>query len=481
MKINIAIIRCDNKLSSDIQNWLTGNQYIFKEYKKIEEIIPPEPYLIICEIEVFKKIANVVHTYSETAFLVISESDYYINNQGITYDCILLPIHKNELVFRVKNLLYYQKVKNDLRNQHEKLRTFFDKSRRKTIDLFGKHVDLKKAQKEIQEQKLILEKAIYKKKYKTIELFGKHIDLKKAKKELDEKNMKLEKVLQKNKQKTIDLFGKHIDLKKAKKEIGTQKAQIEKQNISITDSIKYASFIQSAVLPQEELIQEIIPKHFIIYMPRDIVSGDFYWMEKIDDILYIAAADCTGHGVPGAFMSMLGISLLNELVIRYRNKKANDFLDLLREKVIFSLHQTGRMDEAADGMDISFCIINTKTLELHFSGAHNPIYILRNNEIIEIKGDRMPIGFSLRINKPFTDNEFQLKKGDKIYLFSDGFADQFGGENGMKMRYKVFQQHLLDSHKMDFQKQKEYLIQKFVEWKGDYNQIDDILIIGFEI
>jgi len=526
MKIILAIIGCEGQIESKVCKMLSALEYETFKFNSISDLkySANQIIIIICPIEMFENNLRTKKHLPNVPYLLISKENKFIKNkEKLTIDCILFPFTKEQLSFRVQNLISFQKSKLEIYEQHEKLRKYFDKSRKKTIDLFGKHIDLKKAQKEIEYQNVKLEQTIDKKKYKTIELFGKHIDLKKAKKEIDfqkseierqneflerilekkkrktidlfakhldlklakkdliQKKEILEKVLEKNKQKTLDLFAKHIDLKKAKKEIHQQKNQIEKQNQSITDSIKYAGFIQSAVLPREEYVKEVIPKHLIIYEPRDIVSGDFYWMEKIDDILYIIAADCTGHGVPGAFMSMLGISLLNELVNRYKNKKANQIMELLRDKVIFSLHQTGRMDEAADGMDLSFCIINTKNYQMQFSGAHNPVYIIRKNELIEIKGDRMPIGFSLRINKPFTNHDFDLQKGDKIYMFSDGFADQFGGEHGMKMRYKVFQQHLIEAQKLDFEKQHDFLMDKYTKWKGEYNQIDDILVLGFEV
>jgi len=270
-------------------------------------------------------------------------------------------------------------------------------------------------------------------------------------------------------------------LKKAKNEIGLQKSKIETQNKAITDSIKYARFIQSSVLPKNELIKKIIPDHFILYFPKDIVSGDFYWIDKRKDKIFIVAADCTGHGVPGAFMSMLGISLLNEIISMNVDKSASDILEELRGKIMVSLHQTGRLEEAADGMDIAFCIIDTKSGQLQFSGAHNPLYIIRNNELIETKADRMPIGFSLRINKPFTNHILRYQKGDMFYIFSDGYADQFGGPNGQKLRYKAYQSILMEIHQLPPAKQKQILIDKFEEWKGDYSQIDDILILGFRI
>ena len=491
MKVNILIIDCDDEINSDIQKKLSKTDYKCNTIHRFDEIklVQDQLFLGICMLSKFSDFISKHALFFEIPFLLITEKNKYVEiNKNFLTDCINKDFSIEELIFRINNLLQFQKYKYSIIEQNDKLRFSSDKNKQKTIELFGKHIDLKKAKKEIQkqkeeieEQKDKLELFFEKKKRKTIDLFGKHIDLKKAQKEIEEKNKKLQKVLVKNKQKTIDLFGKHIDLKKAQKEISNQKEQIEKQNDSITDSIKYAGFIQEAVLPKEDQINELIPNHFIIYMPRDIVSGDFYWLDEINNKLYIAVADCTGHGVPGAFMSMLGMSLLNEVVIRYKNKKASDILELLRDKVIFSLHQTGKMDEAADGMDMAFCIIDMETREMQFAGAHNPIYILRNDELIELKGDRMPLGFSLRINKPFTNVDFQLQKGDRLYVFSDGYADQFGGEHGQKLRYKVFQQLILNCYRQDFNKQKEYLLQEFYAWKGDFNQIDDILVVGFEV
>ncbi len=526
MKINILAIDCEEGLLSWMNNSLSARKFNILKTVKFEDIkdLDNSYSVILCPLKTYHNSIKKLEEQVKFPILLINKDNkFFKNTDNEIIDCINHNFTKEEFEFRINNLVRFHLANSGLAIQNEKLKKYFDKNKRKTINLFGKHVDLKKAQKDIEFHNLKLEKAITKNKQKTIELFGKHIDLKKAQKEIkiknqelelqkqklqlaynkkkrktidlfgkhvdlkkaqkeiQEKNERLEKVLEKNKQKTIELFGKHIDLKKAKKEISNQKSQIEKQNHSITDSIKYASFIQSAVLTREEKINEFIPNHMLIYMPRDIVSGDFYWVEKSNDNLYIVAADCTGHGVPGAFMSMLGISLLNEMVIRNKNKPANKILDLLREKVISSLNQTGKMDEAADGMDLSFCIINTKTRMMQFAGAHNPVYIMRNCELIEIKGDRMPIGFSLRMNKPFTNNEFQLEKGDKIYLFSDGYADQFGGEHGMKMRYKVFQQHIINSSNLSFEEQKQFLLDKFYTWKGDYYQIDDLLILGFEI
>ncbi len=287
-------------------------------------------------------------------------------------------------------------------------------------------------------------------------------------------------------------------------EVVKQRDHIAEQNKSITDSIHYASRIQRALLPGENIINKL-PEHFVLFKPRDIVSGDFYWMSKKGDKLFIVAADCTGHGVPGAFMSMLGISFLNEIV----NEKGVDFtniiLDDLREHVITSLKQAGESSQSKDGMDVAFCIIDKKTRKLQFSGANNPVYIIReltpeqikqaetqeielpkgvmrneNYELTQIKPDKMPIGIYIK-NTPFTYNEVQLIKDDSLYIFSDGYVDQFGGDKGSKFMTKRFKRLLLSVQDKPMEEQKEILDKNIEEWKGDDEQIDDILVIGFKV
>ncbi len=264
------------------------------------------------------------------------------------------------------------------------------------------------------------------------------------------------------------------------KEITIHRDQLAKQNKHITDSINYASRIQTAVLPSKNLVEKIMPEHFILFKPRDIVSGDFYWIQKVNNYLMLAAADCTGHGVPGAFMSMLGISFLNEIVRKQEMTQANHVLDELRNQIKATLDQTGKSDEAKDGMDIAFYVIDTETNMLQYSGANNPLYIFRNNELIEYKANRQPIGIYAR-EKPFTNHLIQLEKGDTIYTFSDGYVDQFGGDNGRKFLSKKFKKLLLDTHHKSMQEQKQILEQMFKDWRGSLEQVDDVLVVGVKI
>ena len=268
---------------------------------------------------------------------------------------------------------------------------------------------------------------------------------------------------------------KHIELKKAYEEV-------EIKNTEILDSITYAKSIQIALLPSDDYIKEVLPERFILFKPRDIVSGDFYWINKVDENIIVAAADCTGHGVPGAFMSMLGISFLNEIVNKNKTIQPDLILNELRNMVINSLNKSE--NQIKDGMDIALIRINIKTLELEYAGAYNPLLIFRKNpgneeiELIEFKANRMPVGKYFTEEEPFTNNQFQIQKDDTIYMFSDGYQDQFGGEKGFKFKTKRFKELLMDIHKKTMLEQKVILEQTLKSWQGKYLQVDDIIVIG---
>ncbi len=260
-----------------------------------------------------------------------------------------------------------------------------------------------------------------------------------------------------------------------------QQEKILEQKRNITKSIEYASRIQNAVLPPVNLINRVLPENFIIFKPRDIVSGDFYWMSQKDKKVILVAADCTGHGVPGAFMSMLGISFLNEIVSRQDVLHANEILNQLRTSVKNTLMQTGKDGEAKDGMDIALCILDFENYTIQYAGAYNPLYLYRNNELIETKADKMPIGIYVREKESFTNHEFKMEIGETYYIFSDGFVDQFGGEKEQKYKSVNFKQLLQKIHQKPLIKQKEILEKEFIDWKRELEQIDDILVIGFRI
>ena len=276
-----------------------------------------------------------------------------------------------------------------------------------------------------------------------------------------------------NESELLSRVSTQVTLKKSHDEIS--------QNLKlITYSLDYAEKIQEAVLPLPELLDDVFPECFFLYKPKDIVSGDFYWINRIKNFVFIAAADCTGHGVPGAFMSMLGITLLNEVVTKSSLDNPDQILNSLRQKIKSSLNQTGELMEQKDGMDIAFCMINTEDLHLQYAGAYNPLYIFRNNELIEFKGDRQPIGIHIK-ETDFTNHQIDLQKGDAIYIFSDGYYDQFGGDKNKKFNVKRFKQLLKDINQKPMKEQHNILSNSFEDWKGDNEQIDDVLVIGMRI
>ncbi len=262
--------------------------------------------------------------------------------------------------------------------------------------------------------------------------------------------------------------------------ISEQKDKIEFQQQELEESLRYAGSIQSALLPEEQVFTKLFADSFILFKPRDIVSGDFFWIHRKNSVVAVAAADCTGHGVPGAFMSILGISFLNEIVSKCI-PKANTILNKLRENVMKTLHQTGTRSEHKDGMDISMCVIDLDQMELQFSGAFNPLYLIRNDELIEVRGDKMPIGIAYITETSFTNYKMPIMQDDQIYLFSDGFADQFGGPEEKKFRYGPFKELLLSISKQKMEKQRILLDKKFNHWMGDVEQVDDVLVIGLKI
>jgi serine phosphatase RsbU (regulator of sigma subunit) len=268
---------------------------------------------------------------------------------------------------------------------------------------------------------------------------------------------------------------------KLKEQIKKQRDKILDQQKDIIDDIQYSKLIQEAVLPTKEFMDSILPPYFILSMPKSIVSGDFYWVEKHKNEIVIACVDCTGHGISGSFMHMIGTIALNEIINKGNFKTASDILDQLREDVIRALKQTGEEGEVSNGMDITLCIINLQNYSLKYAGAYNPLYIIRNGELQIIEADRMPIGIHFKPTHPFVNHNIEVNEGDMIYLFTDGFIDQFGGSHGKKLRHKPFQQILLDVYTQPVDKQKEDLLSYFSKWKGHYPQIDDVLVMGLKI
>ncbi len=263
--------------------------------------------------------------------------------------------------------------------------------------------------------------------------------------------------------------------------IAKQNVLIEDAYSKIRDSITYSRKIQTAMLPTNETISSYLPKSFVLYEPRDIVSGDFYWFDKRAEEILFAAADCTGHGVPGAFLSIVGYNHIHQAVNIYNITSPEKILDRVREDVSETLKQYD--DNAAnDGMDVSICAVNRSTNVLKFAGANHAAWILRGETIHELRGDNQPIGaYPGQEILPYKLQEFQLEKKDRIYLFSDGYTDQFGGEKGGKFKSKQLKEILIASRTESLPQQKESLLQTLRKWQGSYEQIDDVLVIGIEI
>ena len=271
---------------------------------------------------------------------------------------------------------------------------------------------------------------------------------------------------------------KHLEVLAQKVEIQEQKDTLEHKNREITDSINYAKNIQRALLPDEETFNACFEKSFVLFKPKDIVSGDFYWVHQNNETVYYVTADCTGHGVPGGFMTMLGLSFLEDIVVQQKITSPEEILNRMRAKIIMALNQSGKTGENKDGMDITICVLDKKTRLLNFSSANNDLYCIRAGELIIFKGDRQPCGQHIS-QKPFVLQTLQLLPGDAIYTFTDGYADQFGGPNGKKFRYKQFEELLLKNAQHAFEAQKKALDEAIEAWKGtSHEQVDDICVIG---
>jgi serine phosphatase RsbU (regulator of sigma subunit) len=262
------------------------------------------------------------------------------------------------------------------------------------------------------------------------------------------------------------------------KELAEKNHIIQEQHKDITDSIQYSKRIQEAILPPMQLWNETMPESFVLYKPKDILSGDFYWMEKSGDTLFFAAADCTGHGVPGAMVSVICSTALNRAVKEFELKDTGAILDKVRELVLETFEKSE--SNVQDGMDISICALNTVTRELKWSGANNPLWYLSNNEPREITANKQSIG-KTDAPKPFTTHSVQLNRNDIIYVFTDGYADQFGGPKGKKFKYKQLKELLLANASRKMEEQKDILLKAFNNWKGNLEQVDDVCVIGVRV
>lgn len=282
-----------------------------------------------------------------------------------------------------------------------------------------------------------------------------------------------------------------LELEKSKNLIEIQKTEVEEKNSEIISSLRYAKRLQEALLPPKNLLQEFFGEnYFVIYQPRDIVCGDFYWARKIKttpqageskEYLLVAVADCTGHGVPGAFMSMLGSSFLHQSAAEKDVNTPAEALDYLNEKIITTLNHGYGDQKIRDGMDISFIALDLQTRQLAYAGANNPIYIVGDDSLKTLKANKQAIGNMHDVALPYNNNIIQLQPNDCVYLFTDGYADQFGGPKGKKFMRKQFEEMLIEVHKKPMTEQQAIIENRYDAWKGSLDQVDDVCVIGIRV
>ena len=331
---------------------------------------------------------------------------------------------------------------------------------------------LKQELEEKNKQMFAMSEIVYKEKKKTEEQL----------KEILEEKTQLEIQKKENEEKVKMLWQQSTAIHSEKERIDKLRTQIEYRHKEIIDSVHYAKKIQQAILPSQEFVSSFLPDSFIFFRPKNIVSGDFFWVHRIDqnNVLF-AAVDCTGHGVPGAFMSIMGYHLLEQVVMQHKVHEPALILNELTKSVVRSLKQTNELESVKDGMDIALCKIDYQNYLLEYSGAHNSLYLIRNGILTETKADRKSVGISVGKSVEFSNHQIQLEKGDCLYIFSDGYVDQKGGPENVKFFYQPFKELLIQIHKESMMSQKQKLEKVILDWKGDNGQIDDMLVIGLRI
>jgi serine phosphatase RsbU (regulator of sigma subunit) len=449
--------------------------------------------------------ANILQQKGEIEQAIAYASRAFIAADNLVYkrDASRLLARLYEISGRIDSAYYYQSifvVANDSINDDELVQKMADLRTEYEVGRIQAVVDVLEREKLIRSIALIglviiLILAIWlvtlyytnlkRSRKLTVALEERRALLAKQSSELQEKN---DRILSANEELTVlneAIRKQNEQILEANEELTVLNEAINKQKNEILDSITYAKKIQSAMLPPEEYFHEILNDVFILFKPRDIVSGDFFWIKNVNQYVILAAADCTGHGVPGAFMSLLGISFLNEIVQRREVTQANQVLNELRRQIRNSLRQHGQAEESKDGIDMALCVIDVKNNTLQYSGANNPMYLIRNKdgapELTEYKADRMPLGYYQGSFKTFTNKDIQLEYGDVFYLFSDGFIDQKGGRDNKKFMSKKFKDLLMRIHQEPMREQKTILDKTLTDWMGDNSQIDDILVIGVRV
>jgi serine phosphatase RsbU (regulator of sigma subunit)/Tfp pilus assembly protein PilF len=438
-----------------------------KNYK--ESIIFSEKSLNVC-----KEIGSIDDERIAWSHLAVSYKG--LKNFEKSLNCYERSMHLKDSIFNIEKNNQFSEMEAKYNNE----------KKQKEIELLNKNKELQKIEvKSLKLQKyafvigFILTLTLAFVSFRSIRQKRKaNILLSEQKNEIEERNEELN-------QQNEEICTQRDEIEAQRDLVSDQKKQIENIYSEVTDSIYYAERIQKAVMPSAEYLSNLLQDYFILFKPKDIVSGDFYYVAKRNQFLLIAVADCTGHGVPGAFMSMLGISFLNEIIAKDNIMQADHVLNELREYVVKSLQQKGVSGEQKDGMDISFIVYDTLTNVLQYSGANSPLYIVSkdSNELTEIKSDKMPVSIFVYM-KPFTNHVIKVQQGDIIYLCSDGYSDQFGGNAGRKFYSKHLKQILVKNCNEPMIVQKELLEKAVEDWKKNegviYKQTDDITVMGIK-
>ncbi|HKL37462.1 MAG TPA: tetratricopeptide repeat protein [Bacteroidales bacterium] len=428
-------------------------------------------------------------------------------NQAVSYaqkgrtlaDSIDAPLQEKaslELLARCYEQQGHYRQALELTRQYEAIEDFlFNQEKTKLIEEMETRYQLEKKQQEIQEQNQLLEEKdhlIQKQKvinyaygggilfvmavslllyYNYRQKRRANLILQEQKDEIESQN---EELLQQNE----EIKNQRDELERHRNLTLEQRNQIALKNTELTSSIQYAQNIQSGMLISERSVREIFPNHFILYKPKDIVSGDFYWVQRQDERVFFATVDCTGHGVPGAFMSVLGLSLLNDLVRETKHHEAGDLLNRLRVKVIQALRKDMPQQDYGDRMDISLCIWERNQKTLQYAGAYQPLYLLKNGDLIEYKANRIPVGIERKLEQSFDTHHIPVEEGDMVYLFTDGYPDQISYDQMEKMKIARFKKLIGEIASLNSLEQKIRLEEYFDRWKGPHPQTDDVLVMG---
>lgn len=364
-----------------------------------------------------------------------------------------------------------QQTEQEALNQKMFAQKLVAEQRSSEIELYSKSLEKQQKQQETLNQKLFAQK---------IEVEQRNFEVKQYINKLEDQKKMQDKLNQKLFAQSLEVDQKRFEIEMYSKELEKLKNKAEAAYNNVNSSIHYAKNIIDSLLPAKEKFDQLLPGgSFILFKPKDIIGGDYYFLNNIGDYTIISVADCTGHGVPGALISMLGITFLNEITQKNLVDNTGEGLNLLRENIKTVFKSYGRDIQNKNGMDISICAINNKNNTMQYSGAFNSIYIIRDNELTEYKATRNPIGY-YPVETDFKTNYIQLKNDDVFYLFTDGFRDQTNHESGKKMRRDQFKQLLFEIHKFPMEDQKKYLEEIFVKWRGNKNQIDDVTIMGIK-